>query len=75
MTFHVRQWYNGTLVLLAAIHHVFANSHEPTGENIRQAIFDVHTFNGLIPMRFDSNTASVKITVNKIRDSIDAELP
>jgi branched-chain amino acid transport system substrate-binding protein len=75
MTFHVRQWYNGTLVLLTAIHHVFVNGQEPTGEKIRQAIFDLQTFNGLIPMRFDSNTASVRITVNKIQNGLDAELP
>jgi branched-chain amino acid transport system substrate-binding protein len=75
MTFHVRQWYNGTLVLLTAIDHVLTNGKDLTGENIRQAIFDVHSFNGLIPMTFDSNTATVKIAINKIENGKDAPLP
>lgn len=75
MTFHVRQWYNGTLVLLAAIKAV-TDKHQPvTGENIRQAIFDVRDFNGLIPMTFTTNTASVKISIHKIQDGADVAVP
>jgi branched-chain amino acid transport system substrate-binding protein len=75
MTFHVRQWYNGTLVLLAAIKAV-ASKHQPvTGENIRQAIFDVKHFDGLIPMTFNTNTASVKISIHKIQDGADVPIP
>jgi hypothetical protein len=60
---------------LTAIDHVLTNGKDLTGENIRQAIFDVHSFNGLIPMTFDSNTATVKIAINKIENGKDAPLP
>jgi branched-chain amino acid transport system substrate-binding protein len=71
MTFHVRQWYNGTLVLLAAMRSVVTKGQAVTGESIRQAIFDIRNFIGLIPMTFDSNTAAVKISVHRIQDGAD----
>ena len=74
MTFHVRQWYNGTTVLLTAIRRVVSENQPVTGENIRKAIFAIRRFQGLIPMEFDSNTASVPISINKIRDGKDVEV-
>jgi branched-chain amino acid transport system substrate-binding protein len=71
MTFHVRQWYNGTLMLLTAIEFALAKKEPLSGEGIRQAIFDVRHFTGLIPMTFDTNTAKVSISINRIQDGAD----
>jgi hypothetical protein len=38
---------------------------------LRQAIFDVRKFQGLIPMEFKTNTASVALDINVMRDGKD----
>ena len=74
MDFHVRQWYNGATVLLTAIQRVVSDNQPVTGENLLKAIFAIRRFQGLIPMEFDTNTASVPISINKFQDGKDVEI-
>jgi branched-chain amino acid transport system substrate-binding protein len=71
MEFFARQYYNGAGVVLTALAKVLAEKKDVTGENLRQAILDIRTFNGLIPMEFKTNTASTKLVINVMRDGKD----
>lgn len=68
MEFFARQYYNGAGVVLTALAKVLADKKDVTGENLRQAILDIRTFNGLIAMEFKTNTASTKLIINEMRD-------
>lgn len=74
MEFHARQWYNGTDILLTAIRKVLADGKPVTGENIRQAVFDIGSFHGLMPVEFKTNTASAEIDIDEIRAGEDRVL-
>jgi branched-chain amino acid transport system substrate-binding protein len=71
MEFHARQWYNGTVILLTAIDKTVAEGKPVTGENIRQAIFEIRNFQGIMPVEFKTNTASAEIDIDEIRAGED----
>lgn len=52
-----------------AIARVIAQKEPITGENIRQAIFDIKTFNVMLPAVFATNTAAMEIDIARIQDA------
>ena len=58
-----------SLVSIRLVH--MADKKPVTGENLRAALFEIKTFHGLIPMTFSSNTATVPIAINEMRDGKD----
>jgi branched-chain amino acid transport system substrate-binding protein len=71
MDFFAKQYYNGTTVVIAALAKVLADKKPASGENLRQAVFDIGKFQGLIPMEFKSNTAKTGIIINVMHDGKD----
>jgi len=71
MDFFARQYYNATTVVLTSIAKVLKDKKEVTGENVRQAVFDIRKFQGLIPMEFKTNTAATEIDINVMTDGKD----
>jgi branched-chain amino acid transport system substrate-binding protein len=74
MGFFAKQYYNATQVVLAAIDKVLADKKPLTGENIHDAIFAVRKFQGLIPLEFKTNTASVALDINVMKDGKDVTI-
>ena len=71
MDFFAKQYYNGTMMILTALERVLSEKKAVTGENLRQAIFDVRNFRGLIAMEFKTNTARTGVVINVMRDGRD----
>jgi branched-chain amino acid transport system substrate-binding protein len=74
MEFFVKQYYNATMMMATVLEKVLKDKKPLTGENLRQAIFDIRTFKGLIPMEFKTNTASIALDINVMRDGKDNTL-
>jgi len=72
--FFSKQYYNATLVVATALEKVLKDNKPVTGENLRQAIFDIRKFQGLIPMEFKSNTATMVMDINEMRGGKDVRL-
>jgi branched-chain amino acid transport system substrate-binding protein len=71
MDFFAKQYYNGATVITTALAKVLADARQASGETLRQAIFDIGRFKGLIPMEFKTNTAKIGIVINIMRDGKD----
>ena len=71
MEFFVRQYYNATQMLLTTIDRMIEEKQPLTGENVRAEIFKIKKFQGLIPLEFNSNTATVPIDINKMTGGKD----
>jgi branched-chain amino acid transport system substrate-binding protein len=74
MDFFGRQYYNATEIVLTTLAKVLADKQDVTGENMRAALFAIRKFQGLIPMEFTSNTASVPIDINEMQGGKDVTL-
>ncbi|HEY7575966.1 MAG TPA: ABC transporter substrate-binding protein [Acetobacteraceae bacterium] len=74
MEFFAKQYYNAAQVVLAALDKVLAENKPVTGENVRDAVFQIRKFQGLIPLEFKTNTASVPMDINEMRDGKDVTL-
>ena len=74
MEFFVRQYYNATNILFTALEKVMADKKEITGENLRDAILKIKSFKGLVPVVFNSNTATVPFDLNVMRGGKDVLL-
>jgi branched-chain amino acid transport system substrate-binding protein len=74
MEFFVRQYYNATQIILTTLDKVLADGKPVTGENMRDTLFQIGKFNGLIPLEFKSNTATVSIDINEMRDGKDVTI-
>ncbi|HEY6431320.1 MAG TPA: ABC transporter substrate-binding protein [Acetobacteraceae bacterium] len=74
MDFFARQYYNAAEIVLTVLDKVLADKKTISGENLRTALFEIKTFHGLIPMTFNSNTATVPIAINEMRDGKDVTL-
>jgi len=74
MDFFARQYYNATQIILTVLDKVLTEKKKVTGQNLRTALFEIKTFQGLIPMEFNSNTATVPIAINEMRDGKDVTL-
>jgi branched-chain amino acid transport system substrate-binding protein len=71
MEFFVRQYYNATQILLTTLDKVLADGKPITGETMRDTLLQIRTFHGLIPLEFKSNTATVPIDINMMKDGKD----
>jgi branched-chain amino acid transport system substrate-binding protein len=74
MEFFAKQYYNAAQVVLKAIDKVLADNKPVTGENVHDAVLAIRKFQGLIPLEFKTNTASVPIDINEMRDGKDVTL-
>ncbi|MGE0416629.1 MAG: ABC transporter substrate-binding protein [Acetobacteraceae bacterium] len=71
MEFFVRQYYNASNILFTALDKVLADGKPVTGENLRDAILKIKRFQGLVPVVFNSNTATVPFDLMVIRGGHD----
>jgi branched-chain amino acid transport system substrate-binding protein len=74
MEFFAKQYYNAAQVVLTAIDKVLADKKPVTGENVHEAVLAIRKFQGLIPLEFKTNTASVPMDINEMRDGKDVTL-
>jgi branched-chain amino acid transport system substrate-binding protein len=74
MDFFARQYYNAAGIVLTTLAKVVADKQDVTGETMRTTLFAIRTFQGLIPMEFKSNTATVPIDINVMQDGKDQTL-
>lgn len=74
MDFFARQYYNAAQIVLTTLDKVLTEKQAVTGENLRTALFAIRTFHGLIPMEFKSNTATVPIGINMMKDGKDVTI-
>ena len=71
MEFFVRQYYNAMQIVLATTDRVLAEGKPLTGETLHDALFAIRKFQGLIPLEFNSNTATVPLDINEMKDGRD----
>lgn len=74
MDFFARQYYNAAQIILTTLDKVLTDKQPPTGENLRTTLFAIRSFHGLIPMVFKSNTATVPIGINMMKDGKDVTI-
>jgi branched-chain amino acid transport system substrate-binding protein len=74
MDFFARQYYNAAGIVLTTLAKVIADNQPVTGENLRTTLFAIRSFQGLIPMEFKSNTATVPIDINVMQGGKDVTL-
>jgi branched-chain amino acid transport system substrate-binding protein len=74
MDFFARQYYNATGIVLTTLAKVLADKQDVTGETMHSTLFAIRSFQGLIPMEFRSNTATVPIDINVMKDGKDVTL-
>jgi branched-chain amino acid transport system substrate-binding protein len=71
MEFFVRQYYNATQIVLAVTDKILTDGKPLTGETMHDTLFAIRKFNGLIPLEFNSNTATVPLDINVMKDGKD----
>ncbi|MFL5252824.1 MAG: ABC transporter substrate-binding protein [Rhodopila sp.] len=71
MEFFVRQYYNATRVVLAVADKVLADGKTLTGEAMHDTLFEIRKFQGLIPLDFRNNTATVPLDINVMKGGRD----
>jgi branched-chain amino acid transport system substrate-binding protein len=74
MEFFAKQYYNAAQIVLTTLDKVLAENKPVTGENMHDALLQIRKFQGLIPLEFKTNTASVPIDINIMRDGKDETL-
>ena len=74
MEFFAKQYYNAAQIVLATLDKVLTDKKPVTGESMHDALFEIRKFQGLIPMEFKTNTASVPMDINVMRDGKDVLL-
>jgi len=74
MEFFVRQYYNATQVLATTLDKVLSEGKPVTGETMHDTLFQIGKFTGLIPLEFKTNTATVSIDINEMRDGKDVTI-
>ena len=74
MDFFARQYYNAAQITLTLVDKLLTEKKPVTGKNMRDALFGIKSFHGLIPMEFTTNTATVPIGINEMKDGKDITL-
>ena len=74
MEFFVRQYYNATQIVLTTLDKVLADGKPVTGETMRDTLLQIRKFQGLIPLEFKTNTATVPIDINVMKDGKDVTI-
>ena len=71
MEFFVRQYYTAANILFVALDKVLADGKPVTGETLRDTILEIKKFDGLVPVVFNTNTATVPFDMRIIHDKQD----
>ncbi|MBS0643632.1 MAG: ABC transporter substrate-binding protein [Proteobacteria bacterium] len=71
MDFFARQYYNAMQIVMTTIDKTLADGKPITGENLRETLFAIRSFKGLIPLEFKTNTASVQLDINVMKGGKD----
>ena len=71
MEFFAKQYYNAAQIVLTTLEKVAADKKSVTGETMRDTLLQIRRFQGLIPLEFKTNTASVPMDINIMRDGKD----
>jgi branched-chain amino acid transport system substrate-binding protein len=71
MEFFAKQYYNAAQVILTTLDKVLAENKPVTGETMHDTLFQIGKFQGLIPLEFKTNTASVPLDINVMKDGKD----
>ena len=74
MEFFAKQYYNAAQIVLTTLDKVLAENKPVTGENMHDTLLQIRKFQGLIPLEFKTNTASVPMDINIMRDGKDVTL-
>jgi branched-chain amino acid transport system substrate-binding protein len=74
MEFFAKQYYNAAQIVLTTLDQVLAENKPVTGETMHDTLLQIRKFQGLIPLEFKTNTASVPIDINIMRDGKDETL-
>lgn len=74
MEFFVRQYYNAMQIVLKITDSLLAEGKPLTGENMRAELFKIGKFQGLIPLEFKSNTATVPLDINMMKGGKDVTI-
>jgi branched-chain amino acid transport system substrate-binding protein len=74
MEFFSRQYYNATQIVLTVADHLLAENKPLTGEAMHDELFRIGKFQGLIPLEFKTNTASVPLDINVMKDGKDVTI-
>ena len=74
MDFFARQYYNAAQIILTVLNKLVSEHKPITGKDMRATLFQIRRFQGLIPMEFTSNTATVPIGINEMKDGKDITL-
>lgn len=74
MEFFVRQYYNATQIILAVTDRLLAEGKPVTGETMHDMLFTIGKFQGLIPLEFKTNTATVPLDINVMKGGKDTTL-
>ncbi len=74
MEFFVRQYYNATQIVLKTLDKVLADGQPVTGETMRDTVLKIRKFEGLIPLEFKTNTATVPLDINVMRGGKDVTI-
>ena len=59
---------------VAAMDKLLSDGQPITGENMRETIFKIRKFQGLIPLEFKTNTATVPLDINIMHDGRDVTI-
>ncbi len=74
MEFFSRQYYNATQIVLAVTDRLLTEGKPITGESMHDMLFTIGKFQGLIPLEFKSNTASVPLDINVMKGGKDVTI-
>jgi branched-chain amino acid transport system substrate-binding protein len=74
MEFFVRQYYNATQIVLTVADKLLSEGKPLTGENMHDTLFAIGKFQGLIPLEFKSNTATVPLDIDMMKDGKDVTI-
>jgi branched-chain amino acid transport system substrate-binding protein len=74
MEFFAKQYYNAAQIILTTLDKVLSDNKPVTGENMHDTLLSIRKFQGLIPLEFKTNTASVPLDINEMRDGKDVTI-
>ena len=71
MEFWGRQYYNATNVVLTVLKDLTASKQPITGQAVRDAILRIQHFDGITPLDFKGNTATISVSIDMLHDRHD----
>jgi branched-chain amino acid transport system substrate-binding protein len=74
MEFFAKQYYNAAQIVLTTLDKVVTDKKPVTGEAMHDTLLQIRKFQGLIPLEFKTNTASVPMDINAMKDGKDVLL-